>query len=82
MRNPDRIVMELLGIFAAEAEEHIEAINRDLLQLEEAEGAGSGELLEGLFRAAHSLKGAARAVNLPQVESIAHQLEDLFAELQ
>lgn len=82
MSTSQNIVMELLGIFADEAEDHIRAINRGLLALEEAGSAPSDEVLQELFRAAHSLKGAARAVNLPQVESLAHELEDLFADLQ
>jgi two-component system chemotaxis sensor kinase CheA len=78
----DDVVTELLGIFAAEAAEHIEVINRGLLAIEGADGAVSDELLQEVFRAAHSLKGAAGAVNLPQVAVLAHELEDTFAELQ
>lgn len=76
------IVTELLGIFVDEAEDHIRALNRGLLALEESGSGDPQEILKELFRAAHSLKGAARAVNLPQVESIAHELEDRFSELQ
>ncbi len=76
------IVTELLGIFVDEADDHIRALNRGLLALEEPGSGDSKEILKELFRAAHSLKGAARAVNLPQVESIAHELEDRFSELQ
>lgn len=82
MSTSHNIVTELLGIFADEAEDHVRAINRGLLALEEAGSAPSDEVLQELLRAAHSLKGAARAVNLPQVESLAHELEDLFADLQ
>lgn len=82
MSTSHHIVMELLGIFADEAEDHIRVINRGLLAIEKGGSDPSDEVLQELFRAAHSLKGAARAVNLPQVESLAHELEDLFAELQ
>jgi len=36
-------------------------------------------LIETVFRAAHSLKGAARAVNSTETESLCQSLEDLFA---
>ena len=38
--------------------------------------------METVFREAHSLKGAARAVNLVQVESACQSLESLFAQLK
>ena len=40
------------------------------------------ELLESLMRAAHSLKGAARIVNLTVVVQISHALEDCFVAVQ
>ena len=41
-----------------------------------------GEIdLTDVFRRAHSLKGAARAVDLPAVEEVAHQLEALFSQV-
>ena len=42
----------------------------------------SPELLESLMRAAHSLKGAARIVNLSVVVQISHALEDCFVAAQ
>jgi len=62
---------ELMATFSVEAEEHLQAMNRHLLALE----AGSTlearrQLIAEIFRAAHSLKGAARAVSLPEVEAL------------
>ena len=64
---------ELLAAFEAEYREHVQAIRTVL-------GAGpvSGAALRDVFRRAHSLKGAARAVELPEVESVAHALETLL----
>ena len=39
-------------------------------------------LLESLMRAAHSLKGAARIVNLPTAVRVAHAMEDCFVAAQ
>ena len=40
------------------------------------------EIVEKIFREAHSLKGAARAVNLAEIESVCHSLESVFAGLK
>lgn len=71
---------ELLAAFDAEHREHLAAI-RAALAGEDAGGAVTLEpgALREVFRRAHSLKGAARAVDLPGPESVAHRLEGLLA---
>ena len=70
---------QLVVIFGAEAEERVQAMNRHLLALEtDPSGADLDEQLAGLFREAHSVKGAAGAVGMTQVEAIAHRLESVF----
>lgn len=64
----------LLAAFEVEHREHIDAI-RDALAGGTAE---SGPDWNDVFRRAHSLKGASRAVDLPAVEAVAHRLEALF----
>ncbi|MCB1111315.1 MAG: hybrid sensor histidine kinase/response regulator [Chlamydiales bacterium] len=67
--------------FKVEAEEHISAISNGLIKLEKnGNAAGSQELLETIFREAHSLKGAARAVNYDSVQTICQSLEDVLSE--
>ncbi|TPG60427.1 response regulator [Roseomonas nepalensis] len=71
---------ELLAAFDAEHREHLAAL-RAALAAEDAEGAVTLEpgALRDVFRRAHSLKGAARAVDLPGPEAVAHRLEGLLA---
>ncbi|CAA7615203.1 response regulator [Magnetospirillum sp. UT-4] len=72
----------LLAAFQIESREHLGAI-RKLLEDWAARREGSGiAQLDEAFRRAHSLKGAARAVDLRQVEQIAHRLETLFARVR
>jgi two-component system, chemotaxis family, sensor kinase CheA len=78
-RSGKEIIAALLVTFAAEAVQHLQALNRHLLDLEA--GTDTADTRAELFRAAHSLKGAARAVNLHEVELAAHELEDIFAGL-
>ena len=64
----------LLAAFEVEHREHIDAI-RAALGGEDGEHAPDWN---DVFRRAHSLKGASRAVDLPAVEAVAHRLETLF----
>ncbi len=68
------IRQQLLLAFEAEHREHIDAIRAALA----GEGGASGPDWNDVFRRAHSLKGASRAVDLPPVEAVAHRLETLF----
>ena len=78
----DELQQLLLATFADQAKEQLQTINERLLALEKAEGDEKGPLLEEIFREAHSLKGASRAVNLDRVEAVAHKLESLFSVIQ
>jgi two-component system, chemotaxis family, sensor kinase CheA len=73
----------LLATFAVEAGEHIRAMSSGLIELETTRAAGRQlEIIEAIFREAHSLKGAARAVNLAEIEAVCQALESVFAALQ
>src|SRR6202043_2346881 len=76
----EEFLRTLRATFKVEAAEHLQAIGTGLLELEKAPApAEQLQLIETVFRAAHSLKGAARAVGLTDVESLCQSLEDLFA---
>jgi len=78
--NEDQFLQSLRATFKVEANEHLEAIDAGLLALEKSITAEEQQpLVETVFRAAHSLKGAARAVNFVEVESVCQVLEDVFA---
>jgi two-component system chemotaxis sensor kinase CheA len=65
---------ETLAIAREEATECLERIERNLLALER--GGDDPELIDALFRDAHSVKGAASMVGWTEVASIAHGIED------
>jgi two-component system chemotaxis sensor kinase CheA len=70
----------LLATFRDETKEHLGAISASLLALEKAtEPEKRQAILETVFREAHSLKGAARAVGMSGIESLSHALEGVFA---
>jgi two-component system chemotaxis sensor kinase CheA len=73
----------LLATFAVEAKEHITAISSGLIELEKASAVERQmEIIEAVFREAHSLKGAARAVNMINIEAVCQSLESVFASLK
>lgn len=79
----DELLKRLLATFRVEADEHLKSMSAGLLALEkEPADARRAELVEKIFREAHSLKGAARAVNLTEIESVCHALENVFAALK
>jgi two-component system, chemotaxis family, sensor kinase CheA len=79
----EQLIKRLMATFLEELEEHVQALNRDLLALEkDPAGAGRAERLRSLFRTAHSLKGAARSVNVLLIESACHHLEEVLAAVR
>lgn len=74
---------KLLATFQAEAEEHLRAMSSALEEIERgAAPATRAELVERMFRDAHSLKGASRAVNRKDIEAVCRALESAFAALK
>ncbi|CAO3357446.1 hybrid sensor histidine kinase/response regulator [Azospirillum melinis] len=73
------IRQRLLAAFDLEHKDHLAAIRN---ALRDAEATGDAPDLVDIHRRAHSLKGAARAVDLPEVEAISHRLEAAFIAVQ
>ncbi len=71
---------EIAALFRSEAEDHLRALEEGCLALESGRSAHID--MDELFRAAHSLKGAARVLGLEPLEAGAHALEDLLDGLR
>jgi chemosensory pili system protein ChpA (sensor histidine kinase/response regulator) len=71
---------DVLGYFGPEASEHLEAMTAALLALER-QGSGDAEVA-ALFRAAHTLKGAAYVVGCAPIGALAHAFEDLLVAVR
>ncbi|MBN9414199.1 MAG: hybrid sensor histidine kinase/response regulator [Candidatus Eremiobacteraeota bacterium] len=67
---------ELRGIFQAEGGESLEKLEQGLLALEAR--PDDSELIESVFRVAHSLKGSAGMLGVSSIELLAHQFEDIL----
>lgn len=68
----------LLTEFLAECREHLQGIESDLLAIEESGKNADGELVNKVFRAAHSIKGGAAFFNLSQIKVLAHRTETVL----
>ncbi|HHT9138804.1 MAG TPA: hybrid sensor histidine kinase/response regulator [Candidatus Wunengus sp. YC60] len=70
----------LLSTFKVEAQDHIKSITSGLVELEKTPPPEVRmEILETIYRGSHSLKGAARAVNLTDIETICQSMEGVFS---
>lgn len=72
---------ELRELFEIETRERLARMQHGLLRLEE-QPEQAPSIIDGLFREAHSLKGAARLLSLDALESVTHRLEDLLGHLK
>ena len=83
MNSHEGIRRELLATFQSELEDLLGVLNKGLLALEKGPSREEREqLLADLFRAAHSIKGGARAVKIRDIERISHRLEDVMGMIQ
>ena len=70
--------------FLAEAEEIIEKLNLDLMALGDLAESGrqDPDLLNGIFRGAHSLKGLSGMFGFDDITSLSHHMESLLDALR
>ena len=69
---------ESLQMYVEESREHLEDIENDLLAIEEAGENIDEELVNKVFRAAHSMKGGAGFLGLTQIKELAHKIENVL----
>jgi two-component system chemotaxis sensor kinase CheA len=67
---------EYQDIFLEEADEQLQELNQNLLELER--NPENIEIINNIFRAAHSLKSSAAFVGLNELSDLAHMMENLL----
>jgi len=76
----DEFFKKLLSTFKVESKERIQNMSTSLLELEkEQEKTRQASLIELIYREIHSLKSAARSVDLTYIENICNALESVFS---
>ncbi|MFP7755843.1 chemotaxis protein CheW [Thermodesulfobacteriota bacterium B35] len=73
---------EILQGFIEESLEHLADIENDLLAIEEAGADIDDELVNKVFRAAHSIKGGAGFMGLTVIQELAHAAENVLGMIR
>ncbi len=82
-RKEKEFLKKLRATFKIEAEEHLASMSSELISLENSgDFAQLASSIEIVYRAAHSLKGAARAVGMRDVESVCQSLESVVSSIK
>ena len=71
---------ELLKDFFAEAEQQVETLESNILVIEN--DPSNHEAVDEIFRAAHTLKGGSATVEMTELSSFTHVVEDLLDEIR
>ena len=67
---------EILGEFLAEARENLDSIEVEILALEE--DPSNTEVIHRIFRPFHTIKGVSGFLNLQQIHTLSHRVEDVL----
>ncbi len=73
---------DTLQMYIEESYEHLEDIETDLLAIEKAGGDFDTDLVNKVFRAAHSIKGGAGFVGLSNIKKLAHKIENVLGMMR
>ncbi len=73
-------MQEILGDFLIEADELIESLDTNFVKLEST--PDDLDLLNEIFRAAHTVKGTSSFLGLEQVTELTHKMEDILNKLR
>ncbi|MBE9201868.1 MULTISPECIES: response regulator [unclassified Nodularia (in: cyanobacteria)] len=77
---PEQQQQRILGFFIKEAGEYLDTIEQGLMNLQST--LNDPEMVNEVFRAAHSIKGSAAMLGLNSIQHTSHRLEDCFKVLK
>jgi chemotaxis signal transduction protein/HPt (histidine-containing phosphotransfer) domain-containing protein len=69
---------DLIEEFVTESREHITDIEEDLIKIETEREHVDPEVINRVFRSAHSIKGSAKFLDLINIGELAHKMEDVL----
>jgi chemosensory pili system protein ChpA (sensor histidine kinase/response regulator) len=71
---------EVMSYFAPEAQEYLEILEANLMRLDK--DPGNRELINQVFRTAHTLKGSAYTVGFQSIGDLIHRVEDFMGAVR
>src|ERR1700752_3864678 len=75
--SPDERGLEMRELFFETSQELLQALNEEALKLEKT--PGDEEIVRGIRRTVHTLKGDSAACGLRELSELAHQFEDALS---
>ena len=73
---------ETLQMYLEESREHLADIETDLLGIEEAGADIDEDLVNKVYRAAHSIKGGAGFMGLTTIKDLTHEMENILGKIR
>ena len=73
-------VSQYLEIFIDETKEHLQNLNTQILDLEQS--PDDMDTVNEIFRAAHSLKGMAGTMGYKRMQTLTHDMENVFSKVR
>lgn len=73
-------VSQYLEIFVEETKEHLQSLNDNILVLENE--PENKDTINEIFRSAHSLKGMAGTMGYKRMQTLTHDMENVFSEVR
>jgi chemotaxis protein histidine kinase CheA len=70
---------EFFSIFHEEAKDILQKLNAGLLVLEK--DPQNAQIIEAMFREAHTLKGTSRMMGFHEINEVSHCIEDVFSSI-
>ena len=71
---------QYLEIFLDETKEHLQNLNTQIMNLEQE--PDNMDTINEIFRAAHSLKGMAGTMGYKRMQTLTHDMENVFSEVR
>lgn len=76
----DMDISQYKELFISEAQEHLEALNQSMVDLEK--DPGNPDVLTEIFRSAHTLKGMSATMGYDQLTELTHEMENVLDGLR
>lgn len=71
---------DYIEVFLDESDEHLQAMNNNLLELEK--NPGDLPIINEIFRSVHTLKGMAGTMAFDDIASLTHKMENVFDQIR
>lgn len=71
---------EMMGVFLSEAEELLQLLEIEILNLEQK--GESPQIIQNIFRIAHTLKGSSAAMGFEEMKQLTHEMENILDKIR